>query len=446
MRISLLTLQFHKIKMNKTLKNFEFLRHPRNVLERVRKGTLISGISCFLELLVFERFLVRNVLGVCACLFLFMGNVSAAPIFGDHEFTDWSDFGGMYGKLYRDVILIDNEEICLRVLQWPQFVEDGEPVFSLDDCLGFAEEGSLTSFANTKAGTKTDLERWSELMGLKFDFEKQLWQQENSLKRQLALGTIWTDGDLGGDRTTSPFDLVVRWNEIDEILHGEKTTYPNYLALSESDDDIYADWVEDEAVDEWLNQKADNLPSPSDYPDGEESFAGGFDEQKRNFNDIASNSLIPGEAVQQTFGVPFRGSPVPTSLQMNVDAVPSIPESPDDAEQVAVQDEIPFGELQGVFGEFFEEQTALELREAEEDASRSDLFHQIFSVDPGETDKAFEEKIDLLLRDHADTRLHDGGQLELLPLLQWNIVLDTWIDNLDKWKGTTETFLTNPKQ
>ena len=382
---------------------------------------------------------------LCLVSIVWCASSSNAAVFGDNEFTAWSDFDGIFHKIYLDVIEVYNEEICKRVLQWPQFVEDGELIFSLEDCLSFAEKGELSDFANEKAGSKTEIDSWLDLIGLKYDFEKQLWQQEFSLKRQLSFGAIWYDGDQGGEVANSPIDLVVSWNEVDEIMHGEKATSPNYKSQVEEE---IEEWPEEPESDDWMNQSEDNLDSPSDYPDGEESFAGGFDEQKRNFNDIAANSLIPGDGagVQQTMGGPFRGSPVPTSIQMNVDTVASLPESPDAAAQDSVKEEVPFGELQGIFSKVFEEQSAVELRETVDNGSRADLLHQIFSVDSGESDAGLTESIDMVFQEHIETTMKDAAQQDLLPRQQWNILLDTWVENLEKWKTTTEVFLTNPRQ
>ncbi len=380
------------------------------------------------------------------------GGVCAAPISGHDDFSAWSDFEGMFGKIYNDMLELDVTAICERVLEWPDFLdEEDELIFSLEDCEEFAETGRLSDFVNIHSGSKTDIDRWIDIFRAKYGFEKQVWRDEYNLQRQFALSSIWNDGDGGGippKMVTSPVDLVVRWNEIDDVLFGKLAEQPEFESFSESEDDIFELWAEEPAVDLWLDQSAEKkIPygiSQKHYKDGESSIVGGYAEQSRIFEEeLNTNSLIAGRATTQTFDIAFTGAPMPMSTGMSVDAVASAAESTDLPEQVTILEQVPMGELEGVFAKFFLQQSATELRDAKNDGSRMAWLHKIFVEAPEQTNQEFSDNISDLLQRRFETRAKKGGLLEILPLQHFNTTLDVWIEILDEWIKVNEDFLTH---
>ncbi len=395
--------------------------------------------------------MMKSIFIFAGLIFLF-GTTFATPIKGYEEFSDWSDFNGMFGKIYNDIQEIDITEICERVLEWPDFLdEEGELIFSLEDCEEFVEDGILSSFVNSHAGSKTNIDRWIEVFRSKYEFEKELWRKEYDLQRKMALSSIWNDGDGGGlppKKRTSPVDLVLRWNEIDKILFGVIAEQPEFESFIESEDDIFDPWSETPEEDIWIDQRANNLIpygiAQNHYSEGEKSIVGGYAEQAKMFEeDLNAHSLIAGKATTQSFDMAFTGAPIPTSTGMHVDADASIAESPDVPEQITVLEQVPMGELEGVFAKFFQQQSSSELRDAQDDGSRTGWFYKIFVEVPEQTNEEFLENIAHLLRVRSERRMQDTGLSELIPLTQFNTTLDIWIKILDKWKDVNGEFLKN---
>lgn len=392
-----------------------------------------------------------------------MGTVSAAPFAGGEDFSSWSDFEGIYSAMYRNTQIEDVTEICERVLQWPDFLdEEGELIFSLEDCEEFAQTGGLSSFVNTHAGSRKDISRWIEVFQVKYAFEKNIWHYEYNLQRKLALAAIWNDGDGGVDnpkederitpkKRTSPVDLVLQWNDIDRILFGVLAEYPEFESFIENTDDITDPWAETPAQDVWLDQRTEKI-LPYDiltryYSTDKKSISGGYEEQSRMFEEeLNPHSLILGKATSGTFDSAFTGSPLPTSTGMNFYMAESIPTSPDIPEHESILEKTPMGELDGVFADFFQQQSSAELRDTQSNGSRTEWLQQIFVIAPTKTNEELKENIEELLRLRSETRAQDAGVLETLPLQQFNTMLDVWISVLDTWKKVNKEFLTHDKK
>jgi hypothetical protein len=387
---------------------------------------------------------------------LLLGNAFAAPLSGQEDFSAWKNFSGVFEKIYNDTRVLDVTAVCERVLEWPYFWDtEGKLIFSLEDCEEFAETGRLSSFVNTHSGSKVDIDRWIEIFRQKYSFEERLWRYEYNLQRTITFSSIWQDGDGGGglspEKINSPVDLVVVWNEIDEILFGTLAEYPEFASFTESDADIFVPWQVTPEEDDWIDQRAEKKMAygieKKHYPDGEASIAGGFAEQSRIFEEeLNVHSLIPGRATTQTFDMPFTGIPVPMGTGMYVDTAASPAESPDVPEQMMILEQTPMGELEGAFAKFFRQQSATELRDAQEDGSRMNWLQRIFVTAPIQTDQEFSDTISQLLRLRAETRAQDIGTVEVVPLQQFNTTLDVWIDTLEKWKTANESFLTHTAQ
>lgn len=396
------------------------------------------------------------------CLSL-IGTVSAAPFSGGEDFSSWSDFEGIYSEMYKDIRVEEGTEICERVLQWPDFLdEEGTLIFSLEDCEEFAQTGGLSSFVNAHAGSINDISRWIEVFQVKYAFERDIWHYEYNLQRKSALAAIWNDGDGGVDtpkederltpkQRTSPVDLVLQWNDIDRVLFGVLAEYPEFESFIENTDDITSPWAETPAQDEWLDQRAEKIRpytiSDRYYSTDKKSISGGYEEQSRMFEEeLNPNSLILGKATTGTFDSAFTGSPLPTSTGMNFYMAKSIPASPDIPEHESVLKQTPMGELDGVFADFFQQQSSSELRDTQSNGSRTEWLQQIFVLAPQKTDQELTENIEKLLRLRSETRAHDAGVLEILPLQQFNTVLDVWISVLETWEKVNKEFLTHDKK
>ncbi len=402
---------------------------------------------------------MRKICLIAGCL-LFSTTVLSAPIPGHDHFSEWGDFQGMFEKIYKDTRELDVTAICERVLEWPDFLnEEGELIFSLEDCEEFAYTENLSNFVNTHSGSKTTIDRWIEVFRVKYAFEKQLWQFEHDMQRQLALAYIWNDGDGGKNdaneqpepqERTSPVDLVFRWNEIDNILFGELAEYPEFAAFTESTDDIFDSWEGEPTEDPWLNQQEEvfTYDPLRNYSEREKSITGGYEELARMFEEkLNTYSLIAGKMTTQTFDAPFTGYFVPVGLGMHVDGAVSPSVSPDIPTQLGVLEKSPMKEFDGLFPLFFRQQSTLELRgESFTSSSRriSASLHEAFSTMVDKMNTDLTEKVAVLLRDISETREKDEGLTNLVPLQKFNTTLDVWIDILNLWKIVNEKFLTHP--
>jgi hypothetical protein len=408
---------------------------------------------------------MKKILLVCGILIL--GTASAAPIPGGEEFSSWSSFEGMFDQIYKDVRAEDRTEICERVLEWSEFLDkDGTLIFSLEDCEAFANT-NVSDFLKKNEQSSTKVREKTDALQKRYEFEKKVWHYEHDLERMTALSSIWNDGDGGVEnpeedtkltpkKRTSPVDLIMSWNEIDRILFGMEAKYPEFSTFIASEESIDVPWLETPENDSWLDQRAEKIQLYSIllkkyYTDAKKSISGGYEEQARMFEEeLNVHSLIPGRATTGTFDSAFTGSPLPVSAGMNFNTVDSIPASPDIPEQESVLKQTPMGELEGAFSKFFRQQSAIELRDVLEglsNLSRVDSFYKFFVTVPAETNQQFAENISHLLRVRAETRLQDGGLLELLPLQQFNTTLDVWISILNGWeKKVNKSFLTHDKK
>jgi len=377
--------------------------------------------------------------------------VLSAPIPGVNHFSYWNDFKGMFNKIYTDTQELDVAAICERVLEWPDFLdEEGELIFSLEDCEELVKSG-VSSFVNTHSKSLTQTEKLSNALEVKYSFEKQLWQEEYDLQRQVALAYIWNDGDGGANpennppapkERTSPVDLVFRWNEIENILFGVLTEYPEFASFKESTDDIFDPWEEEPTEDPWLDQreKVFSYAPWVNYSAGEKSITGGYEELARMFEEkLNAFSLISGKMTTQTLDAPFTGSCVPNGIGMNVDGAAAPAVSPDIPAQIAIQEKVPTND--GIFPIFFRQQAAEELRNPYY-ISRKDSLNQTLEDSEGIND-ALSNLIDTVSRYTEESRDKELGLAELLPLEQFNTTLDVWISNLKKWKSINEEFITH---
>lgn len=405
---------------------------------------------------------MKKILFVCGICIL--GSAFAAPIPGGEEFSSWSRFEGMFSQIYRDVRAEDRTEICERVLEWPEFLNtDGSLLFSLEDCEEFAKT-NVSDFLKNHEYAQTKVREKIEALRIRYEFEKKLWHYQHDLERRMALSSIWNDGDGGVEnpeedkkltpkKRTSPVDLVMLWNEIDRILFGIEAEYPEFSSFTPSEEEISSPWAEVPEKDSWLDQRAENIKLYSIllkkyYSDAKKSISAGYEEQARMFEEeLNVHSLIPGRATTGTFDSAFTGSPLPVSAGMNFNTVESVPQSPDVPEQETVLEQVPMGELEGAFAKFFRQQSAIELRDAQNDSSRTNWFEKIFVSAPAQTNEAFRKNIAHLLQIRSETRVQDGGLLELLPLQQFNTTLDVWISLLNDWeKRINPAFLLHDKK
>lgn len=383
--------------------------------------------------------------------------VWSAPISGQKEFTKWSDFEGMFGKIYNDTRVLDVTAVCERVLEWPNFLdEEGEPKFSLKDCEELSQYG-LSSFVNSNSKSLQQTEELRNAFGVKYFFEKELWQYEYDLQRQLALSYIWNDGDGGqksgnkepaAQKITSPVDLVFRWNEIDHILFGELAEYPEFAAFKKSTDDIYDPWKAEPIKAFWLNQQ-ENIFSYDpfrNYSDNEISITGGYEGVARMFEEkLNTHSLIAGKMTTQTFDAPFTGSFVPNGIGMHMNGVSSPSVSPGSPAQLEILKKTPMKELNGVFPLFFRQQSTSELRTSFSSKQKriSESLHETFITMTNQINTDLNEKVARLLQELTEKRDKDAGLEELLPLQKFNTTLDVWIDILELWKFVNEEFVTH---
>ena len=403
---------------------------------------------------------MKKILFVCGILIL--GTVSAAPIEGGEEFSSWSKFEGMFSQIYKDVRTEDRTEICERVLEWPEFLdEEGKLIFSIEDCVAFVDT-NMSDFLKKHEQSFLEMREARDVLRKRYEFEKNIWHYEHDLARKAALSSIWNDGDGGVDKLqedekvtpikrTSPVDLVMLWNEVDRILFGIEARYPEFASFTPSEEDIASPWKEIPENDSWLDQRVEHFwlyfSNLDKYQDGEESISAGYEEQSRMFKEeLNTYSLIPGRATTGTFDSPFTGLPLPVTTGMNFTVVNSIPASPDIPEQESILKQVPMGELEGVFAKFFHQQSVFELRDAQNDSARTSEIQNSASVS-AQMNKEFEENISHLLQVRAETRLQDGGLLEILPIQQFNTMLDVWISILDYWKTeVNKEFLSHTKK
>lgn len=397
------------------------------------------------------------------CGILILGTVSAAPIPGGEEFALWSSFEGMFDQIYKDVLAEDRTEICERVLEWPEFLdEEGKLIFSLEDCEAFADT-NVSDFLRKNEQSVTEMREVRDALRKRYKFEKNIWHYEHNLARKTALSSIWNDGDGGVDKPkedrkltpikrTSPVDLVMLWNEIDRILFGIEAKYPEFLTFIESEEAIDTPWEEVSENDSWLDQRAEKIQLYSIilkkyYTDAKKSISAGYEEQARMFEEeLNVHSLITGRTATGTFDTAFTGIPIPLSLGINFNIVESVPASPDIPEQESILKQVPMGELDGVFAKFFRQQSVFELRDAQNDSARTSEIQNSSSVS-AQMNKEFEENMSHLLQVRSEMRLQDGGLLELLPLQQFNTTLDVWISMLNVWEKTVNRgFLTHDKK
>ncbi len=390
------------------------------------------------------------------CVFL-STTVFGAPIPGVDHFSYWNDFEGMFDEIYIDTQELDVTAICERVLEWPNFSDEGKLIFSLEDCEELAGS-DVSSFVNAHSKSLKQTEELSNAFAVKYSFEKQLWQEEHDLQRQVALSYIWNDGDGGANpenkkpvpkERTSPIDLVFRWNEIDDILFGELAEYPNFLAFKESKDKISTPWPAEPAAELWFNQQQEvfDYDPFRNYSDNEISITGGYEGLARMFEEkLNAYSLISGKMTTQTFDAPFTGSYVPNGIGMHVDGATAPAVSPDVPAQITVRGEVPMKEFDGIFPLFFRQQSTSELRESFNHLSNriSDSLHETFITRVDDNNRDLMEKVDSLLRELAETRDTDAGLEEFIPLQKFNTTLDVWIDILNLWKQVNEEFVTHP--
>lgn len=398
---------------------------------------------------------------------LFLGAASAAaipsPILGEDTFSSWSNFEGIFSQIYKDVRIENSTEICERVLQWPEFWEDGEQIFSLEDCEDFVGT-TVSDFLKSHEYAYTNIRDKTEALRVKYEFEKALWHYQHDLERRTALSSIWNDGDGGvenppsaeqklvPEERTSPVDLVTLWNQIDHILFGVQATYPKFASFVPSDDPLDEEWAETPDNDPWLDQRTERLPaytpeSKRYYTDGEKSIAGGYEEKAHMFEyELNPSPLITGAATTQTFDMAFTGMPMPMSGGMNFDTAETVPASPDIPEQESILQQIPMGELNGAFAKFFRQQSSVELKDTQNDGARNKILQNILVLAPEEKSQNFVENIKNLLQIRKETGIEDTGQLELLPLQQFNTVLDAWISVLNKWQLVNVSFLTHDRK
>lgn len=406
-------------------------------------------------------------------VFILFGNVCAAPINGYGEFSSWSaceepsstpctDFKGMFDQIYKDVLAEDRTEICERVLEWPEFLdEEGKLIFSLEDCEAFADT-NVSDFLRKNEQSVTEMREVRDALRKRYEFEKNIWHYEHNLARKTALSSIWNDGDGGVDKPkedrrltpikrTSPVDLVMLWNEIDRILFGIEAKYPEFLTFIESEEAIDTPWEEVPENDSWLDQRAEKIQQYDThyiyYTGTKKSISAGYKEQARMFEEeLNVHSLTTGRTATGTFDTAFTGIPIPLSLGINFNIVESVPASPDIPEQESILKQVPMGELDGVFAKFFRQQSVFELRDAQNDSARTSEIQNSSSVS-AQMNKEFEEDMSHLLQVRSEMRLQDGGLLELLPLQQFNTTLDVWISMLNVWEKTVNReFLTHDKK
>lgn len=217
-----------------------------------------------------------------------------------NEFTKWSHFENLYEKNYKDVDTFDLNEIKDRVCEYPDI--DCEKKLSIKN---FEDLLQLTVVGNV--GEKLGQERFRQYMEGIIRYELELYQLEQSLARHGSMELIYTDGDgYENDsytQKTSPFDVSVALNEIDELFFGEKKLnfYPHYMKKKSAEN----------SSEPWLDRREDKLPAVSDFSENDVSFSAIAQHVGKIFQEeINPFSLVCSKNTKNIFEYPFCTTPI----------------------------------------------------------------------------------------------------------------------------------------